>query len=95
MARPALQSRTSEAIDLCLQVRVAEYRAVESKRVCRSCARAERAMCIESLRSTEEVPQLGMHISIGLGCARLRARLDGVVAALVRGDIDINIGGRR
>lgn len=51
-------------------------------------------MCVERLGAAEQVAQLGVDVGVCFGCARLGARLDGVVAALVGGDVDVDVGGR-
>lgn len=93
VAGPALEDGAREAIDLPLQVRVAQDGRVEGERVGRAGAGAQRAMGVERLGAAKEVAQLGIDVGVGLGGARFSARLDGVVAALVGGDVDVDIGG--
>jgi hypothetical protein len=94
VAGPALQHGAREAVGLPLEVRVAQDGRVEGERVGGARARPQRAVCVERLGTAKQVAQLGVDIGVGLGGAGLSARLDGVVAALVGGDVDVDVGGR-
>lgn len=95
VACPALQDGAREAVDLELEVRVGEDRGVKGERVGGAGACSQRAVCVERLGASEQVAQLGVDVGVGLGGAGLGARLDGVVAALVGRDVDVDVGGRR
>ena len=95
VAGPALEDGAGVAAKLELEVGVAENGGVEGERVGGACPRSQRAMCIQRLRTTEQVPQLSVDIGVCLGSAGLGAGLDRVVAALVGRDVDVDVRGRR
>ena len=49
-------------------------------------------MCVQSLGSTKQVPEFGVDVGIGFRGSSFGSSLDGVVAALDGGDVDIDIG---
>jgi hypothetical protein len=83
VACPALQRGAREAIELEVEIRVGQDRAVESKRVGRSCARSERSVCVQGLGAAEQVAQLRIDIGASLRRPNLGTRLDGVRASLL------------
>jgi len=48
-------------------------------------------MCVQRLRPAQQISQLGVYVTIYLRCAGLGSGLNGVVAALMSSDIDVNL----
>lgn len=66
VACPALQCGAREAIELELEIWVAENRGVEGERVRGTGSRSFRSMRTEGLSATEEVAKLGVDVGVGL-----------------------------
>lgn len=91
MAGPRLESAALQPSNLQPEIRIRQYRSVESRTVCTSRPRAQTRIRGQSLRSTKDVPQHSIHIRASLCTARFSSRLDGVSAPLFRADEDCMI----
>lgn len=93
---PALECRAGEAVDGELEVGVAEDGRIEADAVGGARPRAERSMGIQRLCAAEQVAQLSVDVRIGFSGTGFGARLDGVLAAFLGREVDVDIcrGGR-
>lgn len=78
VACPALEGRASEAVELELEIWVAEDGAVEGEGVGGSCAGSERTVGIQCLGAAEEVSELRVDVGISFGRSDFGTGLDGV-----------------